>query len=143
MREKEEQEKIFTTLITKNVLRQGEFLGIPKRNIAEAVLAVVAFITFLFVVPFSSIVRNVSILVYGIPIFIFFLHGIKNRSVSEIIIGEVRYLRKRRALHLRGPEYVRQPGKSASGNETKRSDFQGISEMVKEKVKGFIDEYSD
>lgn len=104
--EENSNSKLITTL-TPNVIKTGYILGKPRRNWIEAIIVDAIFIAILFIIPFTSTVRNIILLIIGPSIFYFFYRGIMNRSVIEMLTAEYRFLKNRRVLHLRGPEYVK------------------------------------
>ena len=129
--------------ITHNVLNQNDFLGKPKRQWAEAIAFTFLFFLIVSAIPFTTVVRWVIFLVFGGAILFIGIRGIKNRSLIEIIIGEVKFLKRKRILHLYGPEYKRQKGVAAGGQDTSMSDAERIIEYVKQKVTDFTDKYAD
>lgn len=131
------------TPLTKNVIRQGEIFGFKQRNIIEAIISILFLLIVLFVIPFTTIVRVVVFIIWGTGLVILNLHGIKNRSVSEILIDEIRFQARKRRMHLRGPEYERQSGLAATNNESNKSDAEIILEFFKKKIEEFVDEYAD
>ena len=82
--------------ITHNVLNQNDFLGKPKRQWAEAIAFTFLFFLIVSAIPFTTVVRWVIFLVFGGAILFIGIRGIKNRSLIEIIIGEVKFLKRKR-----------------------------------------------
>ncbi len=96
-----------TYRISGNVVKESSILGIPLRNWIEG--AVFALIVFWIIqqIPFTTTVKNIFRVIYCGAVFIGGLIGIKNRAVTEFLVDEIKFLKNRRRLHLRGPEYER------------------------------------
>ena len=125
--------------ITPNVLESGLFLGIPYRKWFEAVGFTLLICIIICVIPFTNLVKFILCLVFGTAIFRFNLMGLCNRSVTEMMAAEIRFLRHKRVLHLRGPEYVKQKqdfSMYAGGDET---NF----ERLLRQTKGRLNDYAD
>ena len=93
--------------IINNVIEQGNFLGFPYRQWAEAIGFTLLFILIVLLIPFTKIAKFFICLVYGFTIFGFSLKGIKNRSITLFLSDEYKFRKNRRILHLRGPEYIK------------------------------------
>ena len=121
------------TYFTPNILRAGYWFGKPRRNWIEAALVLLIFIVIMMGIPFVTSVRNVIIICIGGPLFEFFVRGICNRSVFQMIKAEFRYQRNRRILHLRGPEFKQSRqnlGKYMGGED--EEIFDRIGNFIKE-----------
>lgn len=129
--------------MTHNVLNRTDFLGIPKRQWIEGIILLIVFSLIVSAIPFTPIVRRVVIIVYGGSLCALGIHGIKRLSISEIIIGEIKFLKGRKILHLCGPEYKRQKNMTAGGQYRESSDLERIIENVKKRIQDFTDEYAD
>ena len=119
--DEEEKNAPITYSFTDNVIKKGVFLNNPTRNWIEAALSTAFVLWVINSIHFTGIVRLIASLTFGGATFFFMLKGIKNRSVTEILIAEIKFRRGRRKLHLRGPEYKRQKKDFSSmegGNES-------------------------
>ncbi len=102
------KERDFATYpLSKNVIRQGVFLGYPIRNWIEGIIFGGIAIFIIQHIPFTTLANIVFTLLWGGAATVFGIRGIKNRSVTEMIIDQIKYLKNKRKAHLRGPEYVR------------------------------------
>lgn len=142
-RNNDEDETQYQTIITKNVIKTGEIMGIPKRRFIEAGIAILLFAFFLFAISFTSIVRNVTLIVYGSTIVFIFIRGIHNRSVVEHLIATMRFRKTKRILHLVGPEYERLSGLTPCTKDSSKSDAERLMDYLKDKVNTFVDENAD
>jgi hypothetical protein len=125
--------------ITPNVIETGYFFGIPIRRWVEAVGFSLLFDILMLIIPFTTTVHTVLIVVMDAVIFGFSLHGIHNRSIIQFTVAEIKFRKTRRILHLRGPEYVK-----------KKQDFSsyvGLDNtnlgLIVAKVKGMLNNYAD
>lgn len=143
MAEKDTDDSQYQTIITKNVIKNGEIMGIPKRRYVETGIVLILFIFLLFAISFTSIVRNVTLLVFGIPLVILFIRGIHNRSVFEHLLASLHFRRNKLILHLVGPEYARQNGIAACSKDSSKSDAERLMEYLKDKLDTFVDENAD
>ena len=117
----EQNENLDEYFITPNVIESGLFFGIPHRHWFEAVFFTLLVILIINAIPFTSIVKGVLCVTFGVTVFRFHLQGLCNRSVTEMIAAEYRFMKHRRVLHLRGPEYVKKKqdfSQYAGGDET-------------------------
>lgn len=103
---KKEQQAVQYPL-SKNIIRQGELLGFPRRNWIEGLAFGGIAIAIINHIPFTDLARVVFIVLWGGAATVFGIRGIKNRSVTEMIIDEIKFIKNKRKTHLRGPEYVR------------------------------------
>lgn len=113
MKEQQNQEnpnKLITYYWTNNVLQKSKFHGIDKQNILEAIVVPFVITVVILVIPFTRIVKLMSIIVTDIVLFTTFIRGYKNRSIFQFIRDEIRFKKNRRVLHLRGVEYKRKKG---------------------------------
>lgn len=136
----DEEKREFTTYnISLNCIESGTFFNIPHRRWIEAVIFTIIVIVIIKFIPFTTVVGNVLCITLGAPTFGFFLKGIKNRSVTEMILAEIRFRRNRRVLHLRGPEFKKEKqdfSKYAGGDETNAERF---IRRIKELLNGYAD----
>ncbi len=102
------KERDFATYpLSKNVIRQGEFLGYPIRNWIEGLVFGGIAVFVIQHIPFTTLASIVFTLLWGGAATVFGIRGIKNRSVTEMLMDQLKYLKNKRKAHLRGPEYVR------------------------------------
>lgn len=143
MAEKQKEEEEYSVPITQNVMNQNEVIGIPKRRWIEGIVFTFLFFMIISLIPFTSVVKNVILLVFGGGLFFLCIHGIKDRSITEIFISEIKFQKRKRILHLVGPEFKRQKGVAAGGQNSEMSDAERLSLYVKEKINDFTDKYAD
>ncbi len=143
MSEKQKEDEEYCVLITQNVINQNDIIGIPRRRWIEAIVFTFLFIMIISLIPFTSVVKNVILLVFGGGLLFLCLHGIKERSITEILISEIKFQKKKRILHLAGPEFKRQKGVAAGGQNSDMSDAERLMLYVKEKINDFTDKYAD
>lgn len=143
MAEKNTDDSQYQTIITKNVIKNGEIMGIPKRRYFETVIVMLFFVFLLFAISFTSVVRNVTLIVYGIPLVMLFIRGIHNRSVFEHLLASLHFQRNKLILHLVGPEYERQNGIAACAKDSSKSDAERLMEHLKDKLNDFVDKNAD
>ena len=130
--------------ITRNVLTKSKIGGLDKRNIAEAIISAALAAAVIFIIPFTTIVKGMSCAVICSALIVFNLRGIKNRSVSQIVIAEINFRKNRRKTHIRGPEYKWQKGGMYSYDEDgTKSAFEKGWEFIKGHINGYIEKYSD
>ena len=140
----EDNEKVEVYTLTKNVVNRSKFLGMEKRNLVEAIIftALVLYIVNV-AIPFTPLVKIICSLVLGIFTFALNIIGIKKRSLTEILVAEIKFRQNRRRLHLRGPEYVR---KRVISNYTESED-ESLAEryfkLAKEYIDGFVERYGE
>lgn len=103
-----DKEKNFATYpLSKNIIRQGVILGYPVRNWIEGIVFGGIAIFIIQHIPFTTLANFVFTILWGGAATAFGIRGIKNRSVTEMLIDQVKYIKNKRKAHLRGPEYVR------------------------------------
>ena len=74
-------------------------------------------------------------------VFTFTLMGIKNRSVTEILIAEYKYRKRRSRLHLTD---AATPRKGYKDDENEGlSNFERTVKFIKAKYSNFIEKYSE
>ena len=128
---------------TKNVIQSERFMGIQKRNIYEAIAIVVFLIVVIASLPFTSVVKTMSIIVLCPTTLIICIRGVKNRSIGQIITAEIKFRKNRRELHLRGPEYKREKGEMHYDENANDSIAEKGIRIVRTKINEFIGKYSD
>lgn len=137
-----EDERLFE--LTKNVIRKDQLLGIDKRNWLEAIVEGVLVLLFIMILPFTAIVKIVSIIVIEVVLWFFNLRGYKNRSLIQIILAEYKFKKNRRMLHLRGPEYRWTKGAyTYNEDDSNKSEIEKLYGFIKKHVSRFVEKYSD
>jgi hypothetical protein len=125
--------------ISLNCMESEQFFGIPHRRWFEAIFFAFIVIVIIRLIPFTDVVKNVLSFTFGGSTFAFFLKGLFNRSVTEILMAEIKFSKNRRVLHLRGPEYKKQKqdfSKYAGGDET---NAERLIRRFKEALNGYAD----
>lgn len=120
-----------------NIISRHRIWGVGKRNIIEGAISTIIADLIILAIPFVSEVKIVLLISVSAVVLIFNIRGICNRSVSEIIIDEIKYQNRKRELHLRGPEYVKEKTTSYGGGYSDQS----IAEQAIGKIKERIDEF--
>lgn len=137
-----EDEMLFN--LTKNVIQKDKILGISKRNWVEAIVEGVLIFGLIAVLPFTPIVKIVSLIVIEVVLGFFNLRGYKNRSLIQIITAEYKFKKNRRELHLRGPEYKWTKGAyKYDEDDGNKSEFEKLYGFAKKRISGFVEKYSD
>ena len=103
----DKEKNIIKYPLSKNIIRQGVFLGKPVRNWIEGIVFGGVTIAVIQQIPFTTLANIVFTALWGGSAAAFGIRGIKNRSVTEMLIDQVKYIKNKRKAHLRGPEYVR------------------------------------
>lgn len=96
-----------TYQLTPNVIESGTLLGIPHRNWIEAVASSLIAVFIITAIPFTPVYTGVLCIMVSSALIAINLKGIQNRSVTQMIVAEISFLKNRRILHLRGPEYAK------------------------------------
>lgn len=129
--------------INANVLSKKEIMGIPKRNIVEAVIFTIAVFLVLRLIPFTKTAMIMFSIVLCSLTFYFSIRGIANRSITQILIAELKYHKNKCVRHLRGPEYMRKEGRYKNNESSNESAFETAAKTVKKYVNDYIDKYSE
>ncbi len=86
--------------IPANVLRSRNLFGFPKRNWIEGGVEALLAGYLLNLIPFVAKVKVISILVICLSILTVNLMGIKNRSITQIVIAFFKHRRIKAVYHL-------------------------------------------
>lgn len=124
--------------IFKNVLRKGLLLNIPYRNWVEAVIFSFFGVCLVCLIPFVKKVKITVCVIVVILIFFASLRGIKNRSITQIVIAELIFKRRRRRLHLRTPEWQKQTRQEINTNE---SLAESVVFRFRDGIDDFVEKY--
>lgn len=92
-------------------------------------------------IPFVPDVARIFTLMSCACFGIITIKGIGEMSVMQRIISEIRYLRRRRKLHLRSPEYIRKERTNANSRDNK-SFIEASIEKFSSKTSEWIEKYS-
>lgn len=130
------------TQLNENVIIKGKFYSIPKQNIREALFFTLLVAGIINGIHFTDLVKTVSSIVLCPVIFLVCIRGIKHRSVLQILYSEYKFRKRRRSLHLRGPEYVRKESKYASEESADESIAETVGRIALTKFRDFIEKYS-
>ena len=103
----DKEKNIIAYPLSKNIIRQGVILGRPTRNWIEGIIFGGVTIAIIQHIPFTTLASLVFTALWGGAATAFGIRGIKNRSVTEMLIDQIKYIKNKRKAHLRGPEYVR------------------------------------
>ena len=125
---------------THNVIEKSKFHGIEKRNLAEAIIVPFVVSVVILSIPFTRIVKIMTLIVILPTLFTVFVKGYKNRSIFEFIRDEIRFKKRRRVLHLRGVEYKRKKGAQYTDYE-EYGFVKSVIEKSKQKLTEFIEKY--
>ncbi len=103
-----EEEKERRELLTPPVnhlfgLFSGKFFGIPVRNLLEAVLFTALVLLLVMASPLTDTMKLMACCLYGIPVFVFDLLGIKNEDLIGFVFGLIKRKRKGSVYHLSPP----------------------------------------
>ena len=138
----EENNKIPRVRLNWNVLSKNRIYGIPKVNIVEAIFFTIAVWLIILSINFTKLVSSVCILVLCPIVFVCGVKGIKSRSVLQFLLSNIKFVRNRKMLHLRGPEYKRKENQYASQENIDESVVEKIIRLAGEKLRKFIEENS-
>lgn len=134
-----EYEDIFQ--ITRNVVGKKKLFNVELRNWIEAGISIFFATTIILLIPFVPLVKSISILIINIALLYFNMNGIKGCSVSTILFAELKFIRNRRKLHLRSPNYEKNKNTFRSADEN-LSIAETIFVYIKEHLNEFIERYS-
>ena len=126
--------------IGKNVVNSNQIMGYDKRNWLEAFLFAGCVIFIISLIPFVRDIKIVVTIFFSILTFFFGLIGIKDRSITEIIIAERKFRKKKRKLHLRSVDYAREKGAYYEGSDT--SILERYTIRIKSSIDKFVEENS-
>lgn len=129
--------------LTKNVIESSRIMGIRKRNIVEAILFTGLILTIINIIPFTNLVKIISSIILGLFSVVLNIKGIKHRSLTEVIVAELKFRKRRRRLHLRGPEYVRQKFQSDISETEDESLAERLYRQFKSSLDEFVEQYSE
>lgn len=129
--------------ITRNVLQRNKVFGIDKRNWIEAISFSLLGLSIVRNVRFTHDVKTLVSLVTVSVLFFFGIRGIMGRSVTKVIIAEIKFKKNRRKLHLRSPEYARSKKSKKSSSYEEQSVAKQAFIRIKEYVDRFVDTYSE
>lgn len=138
----EEEKEELSTVIISNILKSDTILGIQKRNWIEATVFAAFTAIIISPIPFVSDVKGVVLLMCCGMTFYIGLKGIKNRSITQIILAERRFRKNRKILFLRSPKYARE-NITFKNDETTLSHFQKFQQKYKDRLDDFIEQYSE
>ena len=131
------------TRLNKNVITKGKTFGIPNHNIVEAIFFVFLTVLIILAINFTKLVTNICLIILVPIVLIFFLRGLKSRSVLQLLVSEIKFRINRKILHLRSPEYVRKENRYANEESADESVVEAIGRIAKEKYREFIEKNSD
>ena len=137
-----ENDPLYTRL-NRNVITKGKTFGIPNHNIVEAIFFVFLVVLIILSINFTKLVTNICLIILVPIVSIFFLRGLKSRSVLQLLISEIKFRINRKIIHLRSPEYVRKENRYANEESADESVVEAIGRITKEKYREFIEKYSD
>lgn len=129
--------------LTKNVIEHSKVMGIGKRNIVEAIIFTFLILAIIQLIPFTNLVKIITSIVLGAFSIFLNIVGIKHRSITEIVVAELRFRKNRRRLHLRGPEYVREKFKSDISESEDESIAERYFKLFKAKLDDFVERYGE
>ena len=102
------------------------------RNIIEAVAATALVLNIITAIPFVADVKVITSVILGLGTFLFFMHGIKDESVTGFLFNYIRFKTKSGSLRLR----VAGLTKTDLVHAEYRNNFEKIVETTKKKVNG-------
>lgn len=85
------EEKNYKFVIPDNVTKKGRILGFRRKNLIEASVAALVFGFLIGLIPFVLKVRIIVTAILAGACFVFFLIGIRRRSVSEWLLAWLKY----------------------------------------------------
>ncbi len=136
-----EQKNLIRYELTNNVLEKNKFHGIEKQNLAEAIIVPFTVFVIIMCIPFTDIVKGMSLVVLMPVLFGIFIKGYKHRSIFQFIKDEIKFKKRRRVLYLRGVEYKRKKGTEFKDYE-EYGFIKSLAEKCKQKLTDFIEKYS-
>lgn len=134
----DKQDEIKTYYYNDNVIKQGQIFGINTRNWIEGIVFSLFVDAIIININFTPLVKLVACGVLSVAIVFGCCNGIKNRSVIEVLIDEIKFLTNRRKLHLMGPEYEKR-----HKDFSKMGEGQNNAERLWKKTKSGITETFD
>ena len=127
--------------IPENVIKKGKILNIDWIRWAEAVLFISLTGGFMWSSGFTVKVKMIVLVVLGTSIAAFFLHGIKNRSVTQVITDMIKDKKCRKKYSLASPDIK----KKSEGDESfgKQSLYQRMIKTLKYYIIKFDQRYGE
>ena len=102
------EEKNYVFTIPDNVSKKGRILGFRRKNLIEASVAAAVFGLLIGLIPFVLKVRIIVTAIMAGSCFVFFLIGIRRRSVSEWLLAWLRYKNTPEQMSLCSPLYKKE-----------------------------------
>lgn len=99
-------EKESTYIIPHNFTGMGKLMNHGIRNWIEAAIVALLAANVIMKVPFTMYAKIVVFTLVVGGLFIFFLIGIKDESVTQFLWGCIMFRRKRRIYHMKRPDQV-------------------------------------
>lgn len=119
-------------IFTINIVDTGAFLGIPWRRWIEGLCFGGVGVLIICAINFTSLVKTIISLIVFFTLFFFGVKGIMNRSITEMLLAEIKFWKNRRELHLSGPEYLRSKKTKITGEG--KSNGEEIANRIKARL---------
>lgn len=137
----EQDERLY--YLSKNVIAKEKFFKFNKRNLIEAIVSFLVLQLILEIMNFTGIVRIFVTIIIGTALVWFMVKGIKNRSVTQILMAEYQFRKRKRELCLRGPEWKRKEGAYKYAESRDEAALRKFVATAKNRLDEFIEQYSE
>lgn len=128
-------EKNYVFTIPDNVTKKGRILGFRRKNLIEAGVAAAVFALLIGLIPFVIKVRVIVTAIMSGSCFVFFLIGIRRRSVSEWFIAWLKYKNTPEKLSLCNPLYKKERSVQAYTDSGEHLSFaEQAIELIKQLI---------
>ena len=87
----ENKDELLSTTIPDNIINSKRYFGFRARNIIEGIILSLVVILIIIRIPFVTRIKIIFIVILGMTTFILSCVGIKDKSVSELLIDLINY----------------------------------------------------
>ncbi len=113
-----------------------------KWKTVETIIVVFTCVKICSAIPFVPKIGNVFKLMSSLGFGMITIKGIGEMSVTQRLIYEFKYLKRRRKLHLRSPEYIRKEKTVNAFNREDKSPVEFVVDNISEKISLFIEKHT-
>ena len=125
-------------MLGKNIVKVGEIFGIKTRNLIEGIICAFLVVIIISNINFKPQIKLILNLSGAVLAILGNIKGIKNKSLSQNLLAEIKFRKRKRKLHLRSPEYIREV---VNGGEYEdESAFERWTRKNKERIDRFVEE---
>jgi len=137
-----EQEKLREYWIPENVLQGKRLFNMRLRNVIEAAIWAVIMIAVVSLIPFVTRVRIIVTVCLVIAAVWVNLLGVKDMTLSEVVLNYIHYRRTGQIYHLRSIDYAKKQRKNAAGKIATEANENNADRLIRF-VKGKLEEFAE